>query len=1245
MTLQISYPDLPIVERRQEILQTIESNQVVVVAGETGSGKSTQLPKFCLELGRGFLDPKGTGRPSRIGHTQPRRIAARSVAERVASELDSKIGETVGYAVRFHDEVSGISRVKVMTDGILLAEIQRDRLLGQYDTLIIDEAHERSLNIDFLLGWLKQLLPQRPDLKLIITSATIDTEKFSEHFSGADGPAPIIEVSGRTYPVDVRWHPLSDGASSSRQAEAIAEVARTLTREGPGDILVFLSGERAIRDAEDALTGARLPDTEIFPLYARLSSAEQHRVFEPHSGRRIVLATNVAETSLTVPGIRYVIDPGLARISRYSHRTKVQRLPIEAVSQASANQRAGRCGRLGPGICVRLYSEEDFETRPEFTEPEIQRTNLASVILQMAALGLGDVAEFPFVDPPDERSIKDGVALLTELGALDPDNVGTRKWLTPMGRKLAKLPLDPRLARMVVEADANGCLDEVLIIVAGMSIIDPRERPSGKRAQADEAHQKYMHEQSDFLSWLELWAYLAEERRARSGNQFRKWAMSNYLHFNRIREWQDVHRQLKRVARDMGLRGGNPIAQPEVIHRSVLAGLLSQIGMKDEVKDEYRGARGARFAIAPGSTLHKRSPDWVMAGELVETSRLWARTATRIQPEWVEDAAEHLVTRSWGDPWWASDRGSAYADERVTLFGLPLIADRPASLATLDRTQAREMFIHHALIEGDWELHFAFMDHNAEVMAEVAADEARHRRDVMVDYNALYAFYDERVGPDVVSGKSFERWWKTVRSVTPELLHLSRATIVDEESAAIDRDAFPDAMSVGGIDLALDYEFDPTSHSDGVTVNIPVAALNQMDAADFEWNVPGLREDLVTALIRALPKEWRKLFVPVPETVAAILPKLDPGDGRLVESVRRELSSLSGRVLPLDVVHLDKVEDRLRPTFRVVDEQGRGLAESKYLDALDEALNVHVREAIAQADRSMERSGMDAWECGALPAMVETEGGGHKVKAYPALVDEGTRVGVALLATPEEQARSNRKGVRRLLVLNLPSPSRHVNAVLSNSASTSLSLARTPYPSKEAFIVDCQKAALNLIIDGWKGGERVADAVAFDELLQHAKGAYVAAVSGVARRAAACVQRYGAVDRLLRSQDAAVMANAVADATEHLDRLVYAGFVSQSGARRLSDVERYLLGLEHRLQKLPSRIARDAELMRACQRVEREVWAGAQRLATRTDELTDLLWSLEEFRVSSFAQQVGTKGSVSAKRIRRSLKELIDPDG
>ncbi|HZE50762.1 MAG TPA: ATP-dependent RNA helicase HrpA, partial [Jatrophihabitantaceae bacterium] len=866
----ITYPALPVAERRDDIAAAIRDHQVVVLAGETGSGKTTQLPKICLELGRGI---RGT-----IGHTQPRRLAARTVAQRIADELATPLGDVVGYTVRFTDQVSDRTLVKVMTDGILLAEIQRDRELLRYDTIIVDEAHERSLNIDFLLGYLTSLLPRRPDLKLIVTSATIDPERFSAHFSGA----PIVEVSGRTYPVEVRYRPLDADVSTvdsddpddpdheivhrvqaRDQTEGITDAARELMRDGPGDILVFLSGEREIRDTAEALHDL---DAEILPLYARLSTAEQHRVFAAHTGRRIVLATNVAETSLTVPGIHYVIDPGTARISRYSRRTKVQRLPIEPISQASAGQRAGRCGRTADGICIRLYSERDFEGRPEFTEPEILRTNLASVILQMKALGLGDLDRFPFVEPPDRRSVRDGMALLQELGALDADNA-----LTDTGRQLAQLPVDPRIGRMIVEAQREGCVREVIVIAAALSIPDPRERPTDQEDAARQKHARFADEHSDFIGYLNLWNYLREQRDERSGNQFRRMCRDEFLHYLRIREWQDLVGQLRQIARGLGIDESDQPADPGRIHNALLPGLLSHVGMRAEPdratsgggapprvgrSREYVGARNSRFVIAPGSTLARRPPSWVVAAELVETSRLYARVAARVDPAAIERAAGHLVVRTYSEPEWDRQRGAAMARERVTLYGLPLVAGRRVQHP--DAAESRELFIRHALVEGDWDTrHHFFHDNRALLESLRELEERTRRRDLLVSDDELFAFYDQRIPSDVVSARHFDTWWKAARRESPALLTYTQQDVLRAEVA----DEQPDVWRDGDVDLPVTYRFDPSAADDGVTVHVPLDVLARVGGADFSWQVPALREEFVTALIRALPKELRRNFV------------------------------------------------------------------------------------------------------------------------------------------------------------------------------------------------------------------------------------------------------------------------------------------------------------------------------------------------------------------------------------------------
>ena len=1245
------YPaGLPVSERKDDIAAVIAEHQVVIVAGETGSGKSTQLPKICLEVGRGVR--------GMIGHTQPRRLAARAVAERVAEELGSEVGGAVGYAVRFTDRVSRQTLVKVMTDGILLNEIQRDRLLLAYDTIIVDEAHERSLNIDFILGYLKQLLPRRPDLKVIVTSATIDTERFARHFGGA----PIVEVSGRTFPVEIRYRPLVDveqnrpgtdddldddddaaaaAAEERDQITAITDAVFELAAEGPGDILVFLSGEREIRDTAEALAALSLPGTELLPLYARLSAAEQHRVFQAHPGRRIVLATNVAETSLTVPGIRYVVDPGTARISRYSHRTKVQRLPIEPVAQASANQRAGRCGRVAPGVCIRLYSETDFRSRSEFTEPEIVRTNLASVILQMAALGLGDVARFPFVDPPDARSIKDGVALLEELGALDPNATTPKKRLTPLGRRLAQLPLDPRLGRMVLEAEANGCLEEVMVIAAALSIQDPRERPLDKQAAAAEAHARFADKESDFLSYLRLWDYLQERQDALSSNQFRKLCRAEFLNFLRIREWQDIHGQLRQVMRTLsGAKAEAAAIEDETkrrkaIHRSLLAGLLSHVGLKSGPRDEYQGARNARFAIAPGSVLFKSSAGWVMAAELVETTRLWARVVARIEPEWAERLGAHLVKRSYSEPHWDAKRGEAMAYERVTLYGLPVVSARKVSYTKVDPAAARDLFIRLALVEGDWRTPHPFWAENRKLVEEVRSLATRVRRtDVLVDDEVLIDFYDKRIGREVTSGRSFDAWWKRERAKQPDLLRFTRELLINPATGALDVDAYPDRWRYRNLDLRLSYVFDPGAPSDGVTVHIPLPVLDQLDPAPFEWQVRGLRLETVAALIRSLPKEVRRSFVPVPDYAGAALERIKPEDGPLPESLARELGRLTGDPVPPGSWQWDKVPPHLRMRFLVEDEAGRPLAAGRDLRSLQEELAERAEAGLAVAASTFERDGLRSWAIDRLPREVDVTWAGFRRRAYPALVDRGDSVAVRVFPTPEEQEREMWAGTRRLLLLALPNPTRAAERRLSND--TLLALARSPYAKVSDLFDDCVLCAVDQLL-GDLGGPVWTEA-GFTALRTGVSHALTESVVYVVTVVAGILAIANGIELRLGTLRAPSLAPSIADIERQLAGLVGPGFVAATGVQRLTDLLRYLEGIELRLDKLPTGAERDFDNLRRVQRLERRYGELLGALGPDADEEADAIrWMIEELRISYFAQGLGTAQPVSEKRILREI--------
>jgi ATP-dependent helicase HrpA len=1198
----IAYPpELPVSAHREELLEAIRENQVVVVAGETGSGKTTQLPKLCLELGR-----------ERIAHTQPRRLAARTVAARIAEELRVPLGEAVGYAVRFRDRSRADTRVRLMTDGLLLAEVRRDRLLKRYDTIVVDEAHERSLNIDFLLGYLARILPRRRDLKVVITSATIDPERFSRHF----GDAPVIEVSGRTYPVEVRYRPVED--PDRDQEDAIADACEELLREGPGDILVFLSGEREIRDTADVLTG-RLSGVEVLPLYARLSAADQQKIFRAHSRRRVVLATNVAETSLTVPGIRYVVDTGMARISRWSPRLKVQRLPIEPISQASADQRTGRCGRTSEGICIRLYGEEDYAERPRFTDPEILRTNLASVILQMAAIGLGRIEDFPFLDPPDRRQVRDGIRLLEELGALDAAGR-----LTKLGRRLADLPVDPRMARMVLEAGRRGCADEVTVIAAALSIQDPRERPSDATAQADQLHARFADPDSDFIAYLKLWRYLRELQKTLSSSRFRKRCLAEHLHHLRIREWQDLVQQLRESARDVGVELNRTPAEPAEVHRAVLAGLLSHVGVKDERGREYQGARGTRFAIFPGSGLFRKPPSWVMVAELVETTRLWGRTAARIDPRDVEPLAGHLVKRTYSEPRWDAKRGSVVATERVTLYGLPIVTDRTVQYGRIDPVLSRELFIRRALVEGEWETRHAFMASNARLVEEVEALEHRaRRRDILAGDEARFAFFDELVPADVVSAAGFDRWW---RDQPPDLLTYPRDVLVAPGADAVDERAWPSTWRQGGLTLDLSYRFEPGAPDDGVTVHIPLPLLGQVRADRFEWLVPGLREELVTALMRGLPKDLRRPLVPIPETAARVLAGLEPRRRPLAD----DLSRLVG--VPPDAWDFSRLPAHLRMRFQVEDDKRGVLASGDDLADVRAQVRPLLRAELTAAASRLERTALRSWDdIGALPREVTLRGTGQAVRAYPALVDEGSTVGVKVLETPGAQRASMRAGTRRLLMLTIPSPARFVLDRLGNAEK--LALGAAPHGSVAAVLDDAVVAAVEALMA--EAGGPAWDEPGFARLRGHVAGELAGTVLEAVRAVVRVLDAAREVEARLEPLRAVPLQPARADVRAQLARLVRPGFVAATGLARLPDVERYLRAAARRLERLPDAVAVDRDKMNAIHELER---AYRERLAAGDGGLHEVPWMLEELRVSHFAQALGTKGPISAKRIRRALE-------
>ncbi len=1209
----IRYPEeLPVAQKKDDIAAAIRDHQVVIVAGETGSGKTTQIPKICLELGRGI---KGL-----IGHTQPRRIAARTVAERIAHELETPLGSTVGWKIRFTDQVSENTLVKLMTDGILLAELTSDRNLSQYDTLIIDEAHERSLNIDFILGYLSQLLPRRPDLKVIITSATIDPERFSRHFNNA----PIIEVSGRTYPVEVRYRPWE----SEDQIQAICDAVDELSTEKPGDILVFLSGEREIRDTAEALRRKNLRHTEVLPLFARLSTAEQHKVFQPHAGRRIVLATNVAETSLTVPGIKYVIDPGTARISRYSNRLKVQRLPIEPISQASANQRKGRCGRTSDGICIRLYDENDFESRPEFTDPEILRTNLASVILQMISLGLGEIAAFPFLDPPDRRQVNDGLALLEELGALEPAAGGrARGKLTQIGRKLAQLPVDPRLARMVLEAERNGCVKELLIITSALSIQDPRERPAEAEAQATQSHARFKDPESDFGAYLKLWEYLREQQKELSSSQFRKMCKTEYLHYLRVREWQDLQAQLRQVVRGLGFAINTEPAEPTRVHQSLLAGLLSHLGFYDPEKREYQGARNARFAIFPGSSLFRKNPRWVMCAELVETSRLWGRVAAKIEPEWAEALAQHLVKRQYSEPHWEKKQAAAVAYEKVTLYGLPIVVKRKVNFGRIDPVLSRELFIRQALVEGDWETPHKFFQANRELLEEVEELEHRaRRRDILVDDETLFAFYDQRLPADIVSGRHFDSWWKKVGQRTPELLTFTKDLLITKDVSMEDYPSTWDG-------LQLTYQFEPGQHADGVTAHIPLPLLNQISPKGFEWQVPGLREELVIALIRSLPKAIRRNFVPVPDVARDVLSQISPQDGPLLAALEKELRRFTGVVVPRDAWDFSSVPNHLLMTFKVGD------VESKDLASLKRQLSEQARAEVAAAADDLERHGLTRWEFGELAKVVRRKRGEHEVNAYPALVDEGETVGVAVFDTEGEQWGAMWRGTRKLLRLTAPPPLKAIQGRLSNQSK--LALSRNPHGGVAALLEDCVTAAIDKVM--MEAGGPAWEAAAFETLAASARATLGQTVYDLLSQLDPVLRSWYEIDRKLKSITNVVLVRSVSDIREQLNALVYPGFVAASGLRRLPDIARYLRGIQIRLSKLEEAPQRDRERLLKLDEVLAEYDDYRQSVrpgGPGWDTLQQVRWMIEELRISTFAQELGTAYPVSDVRIYRTLATI-----
>ncbi|RIJ69871.1 ATP-dependent RNA helicase HrpA [Nakamurella silvestris] len=1311
----ITYPEeLPVSARVDDLKAAIQANQVIIVAGETGSGKSTQLPKICLDLGRGVN--------GLIGHTQPRRIAARALAERISEETGTELGQAIGYTIRFGDHTGPQTMVKLMTDGILLAEIVRDRLLTKYDTIIIDEAHERSLNIDFLLGYLAQLLPRRPDLKIIITSATIDPERFSKHFAGA----PIVEVSGRTFPVEIWYRPIEgeptdpdddDASGAPRSADrdpiqAICDAVDELGMVGDGDILVFLSGEREIRDTAEVLRGhladAR-PATEVLPLYGRLSSAEQHQVFSAHSGRRIVLATNVAETSLTVPGIRYVIDPGTARISRYSLRTKVQRLPIEPISQASAGQRAGRCGRVADGVCIRLYSEEDFLARPEFTDPEILRTSLASVILQMASLDLGDVNSFPFLDPPDPRQVGDGLTLLSELGALQRDSTAGGVRLTPIGTRLAALPLDPQLARMIIEADTLGCSEEIIVIAAALAIQDVREFPLEEREKATAFHSRFADHGSDFLSIIRLWAYLRDQGKALSGSAFRRMCRTEYLHYLRIREWQDLVSQLRQIAKGMGIdthssaatvsvtveaapvergqqrpdgrahvakrkgirRDGAAITKPtdvvemagagdttitldsKQIHSALLSGLISHIGLRDEVKKDYQGTRGARFSIWPGSRLAKSSPRLVMAAELVETSRLWARTVAKIEPEWVEAVGGDLLKRQYSEPRWSARQGAVVATERATLLGVTIFDGRTVQYSRIDPELSRELFIRHALVEGEWHTRHAFFAHNNELLEQITEREDRaRRRDIAIDDETLFSLYDSRIGAEAVSARHFDTWYKKIQRTEPGLLTFTEADLVAAGAKDVAATDFPDQLNSGGVDLPVSYVFEPGREDDGVTVTIPLTVLQRVAPASFAAGVPGIRQDLAVALIRSLPKTLRRAFVPVPDFAKAALQHAEqdraarkqPNPEPLAAELAAALTALTGVVVEASDFDMDKVPAHLRITFQVVDSDGTPVASGKDLAGIQKGLRSDTRTAVAKVSGGLERTGLTTFPAEGVSRYIDTalEASGsqtHTVRGYPALVDEGASVGVRVFALEADQTRAMRAGVRRLLVLGIRSPLGFLKYALPKPVM--LNLTSSPYGTFAEFVADATEAAVEGLLD-WAGGVPWT-AKEFDSVRTRMAPHVDKAVADVLTAVDAVLHTANQVAAVVPTLTGSTLAFSVIDVKTQLQWLLPRGFIMATTAAGLTDLNRHLQALLTRVGRVPTDPERDRARMGEILPHEerfRQVLAAIGPERQSDPEVRQARTLLAEWRVGLFAQPMKTAVPVSEKRVTAALDQI-----
>ncbi|MDH2247662.1 ATP-dependent RNA helicase HrpA [Pseudomonas sp. GD03855] len=1294
---RIRYDDsLPIAAKRDEIKAALEKHQVLVIAGETGSGKTTQLPKICLEIGRGVH--------GLIGHTQPRRLAARSVATRVAEEIGTPLGELVGYQVRFEDQSKDSSLIKLMTDGILLAETQHDRFLERYDTIIVDEAHERSLNIDFLLGFLKTLLPRRPDLKVIITSATIDLQRFSEHFDGA----PIVEVSGRTYPVDTWYRPLAaetdeDGNRVEDDLTVDQGILAALDEieaheksigKRPGDVLVFLPGEREIRDAAEVLRKANLKFTEVLPLYARLTPAEQQKIFQPRPGRKIVLATNVAETSLTVPGIRYVIDSGTARISRYSYRAKVQRLPIEAVSQASANQRKGRCGRVEPGICIRLYSEEDFLSRPEFTDPEILRTNLAAVILQMLHLRLGDIQDFPFIEPPDGKAISDGFNLLQELSAVNRENL-----LTPLGRQLARLPIDPRLGRMLLEGAVQGSLAEVLIVASALSVQDVRERPADRQQAADQAHAQWKDPDSDFAALINLWRGFEEKRQELGSGALRTWCRKNFLNYLRLREWRDAHRQLTLIARELKLGAGRSVddsgqpahadkvrrvedgkasstrpsradSQPvptkdtkvnvilrqqaeaseaaqkakgyAAVHKAILSGLLSQIGNKTEEGD-FLGARQRRFWVHPSSVIGRKKPNWLMAAELVETTKLFARMVARIEPDWIEPLASHLIKKNHFEPHWEKKRGQVVAYEQVTLFGMIVVGRRPVHYGPIDPPAARELFIREGLVRGEMHSRAKALTANRELLELFDELEAKaRRRDIIADEDTLFAYYDARLPADIYQTASFENWYKRESAKNAQLLVMRDEDVLARDASEITAAQYPDHLRIGELQLPLEYHFEPNHPRDGVTLRVPAPLLPQLRNERLDWLVPGLLQTKAVALVRNLPKALRKNFVPVPDFVGAALAKISFGEGSLPEALGRELLRMTGARVSDDAwaEAAAGLENHLKMNIEVVDARGKFLGEGRDLAELTARFAEASQAALAPPQQKAEQKPVEAKGFAQVAEKAQAKMAGLSMTVYPALVEEAGVVKEGRFPTQAEAEWQHRRALQRLLLQQLAEPAKYLRNKLPGL--TELGLLYRDMGKIDGLVEDILLASLDsCILDG--EAQLPRDGAALASLAERKRGDWTAHAERLARLTLEILKHWHGLQKRFKGKIDLAQAVALNDIKAQLGNLVYPGFVRETPAEWLKEYPRYLKAIEQRFEKIGSQLQRDrvwsGELAGYWEQYQVRLKKHLQE-GKRDAELALYRWMLEEYRVSLWAQQLGTRMAVSDKRLNKQWSQV-----